>query len=449
MQIAIRPTGLSLWDLIYSMNMSISCLVAYWTITSLASRFVDRADVLLGGMWCVVAVVFVFRDTRGHALSAGISRLIATCVSFALCFVYLLILPFAPVGLVALLGIGTLVMSALSRRDDIVTTGITTTVVMVVAAMSPQDAWQQPLLRLVDTVVGTAIGVCGKYFASSLFHRTTREEELPVHLSLPSVTSEGSAMNADLVMPGGCVLPRAPVASVDNSLATKLLPFVLGATAGSVDVISFLGLGGLLTAHVTGNLVILAAHVVAGDEASLSLMISVPVFIVALAMTRLLAAGLERAGIAALPMLLLVQFVLLAAFLAICLAAGPRVGPNAPSMIVAGMLGVSAMAVQNALVRIALTGAPSTAVLTTNITLLTTDVGEMLLGRDANSAAKARDRARRTWPAVAGFLLGCALGASCEAAIGLRSLVLPIGLALIALALGVGASPRPGPGPIT
>ena len=67
---------------------------------------------------------------------------------------YLLIFPFTPVGLAALLGICTLIMGVLGRRDDIVTTGITTAVVMVVAAMSPQTAWQQPLLRLVNTVVG-------------------------------------------------------------------------------------------------------------------------------------------------------------------------------------------------------------------------------------------------------------------------------------------------------
>jgi hypothetical protein len=30
---------------------------------------------------------------------------------------------------------------------------------MVVAAISPQDAWQQPLLRLVDTIVGIAVGI--------------------------------------------------------------------------------------------------------------------------------------------------------------------------------------------------------------------------------------------------------------------------------------------------
>ena len=224
---------------------------------------------------------------------------------------------------------------------------------------------------------------------------------------------------------------------MDDSPRLKALPFVLAIIAGSVDVIGFLGLGGLFTAHITGNLVILAAHLVTGAEASLALIISVPVFIAALALTRLAAAGLERAGIASLGVLLFAQLILLCAFLAIGLAAGPAANPAAPVMVGAAMLGVCAMAVQNALVRIGLAGAPSTAVLTTNITLLTMDLGEMLLGRDAGRIVKARDRARHTWPAIAGFLVGCILGALCEAVFGLRSLVLPAGLALIALALGV------------
>jgi hypothetical protein len=70
-----------------------------------------------------------------YALHMAIACLIATCVSFALCLAYLLALPFHPAGLAALLGLGTLVMISLGRRDDIVTTGITTAVVMVVAAM--------------------------------------------------------------------------------------------------------------------------------------------------------------------------------------------------------------------------------------------------------------------------------------------------------------------------
>jgi uncharacterized membrane protein YoaK (UPF0700 family) len=227
------------------------------------------------------------------------------------------------------------------------------------------------------------------------------------------------------------------IPSVDSSLATRLLPSVLSVTAGSVDVISFLGLGGLFTAHITGNLVILAAHITNGGAAQLAPMLSVPVFMVVLGLARLLAGGLEAIGLASLRPLLLLQFLLLAGFLALCVAAGPRSDPSAASMVVAGMLGVSAMAVQNALVQISLKEAPSTAVMTTNITRLTMDVGELLLRRDPDEVVKARRRAKHTWPAIVGFVVGCGLGAWCEVVAGLWSLALPAGLALVALALGL------------
>src|ERR1700723_389241 len=89
--------------------------------------------------------------------------------------------------------------------------------------------------------------------------------------------------------------PSALAISVDSSLGPKLLPGALSVVAGSVDVISFLGLGGLFAAHITGNLVVLAAHLVTGRPASLAAILSVPVFIVGLGLTRLPAAALEEA----------------------------------------------------------------------------------------------------------------------------------------------------------
>jgi hypothetical protein len=141
----------SSWDVVYALNMAMACLISYWIMTHILSRFVDRPSDFLGGMWAAAATVFVFRESQIRSLSAGIGRLVAACVSFALCLLYLLIFPFT--GMAALIGTGTVAITLLGRRDDIVTTGITTAVVMVVAAMSPVDAW--PLLRLADTVVGT------------------------------------------------------------------------------------------------------------------------------------------------------------------------------------------------------------------------------------------------------------------------------------------------------
>ena len=159
-------------------------------------------------------------------------------------------------------------------------------------------------------------------------------------------------------------------------------------------------------------------------------MLSVPVFIIALVAARLLAARLDRSGIATLRPLLLLQFLLLSGLLAIFVEVGSPADPNAAIMIVAAMLGVSAMAVQNALVQLSLKGAPSTAVMTTNLTRFVLDLGEVWLGTNPDARAKAMARARRTGVAIAGFVVGSALGAWCQMHVGLWSLVVPTGLAL-------------------
>ena len=212
---------------------------------------------------------------------------------------------------------------------------------------------------------------------------------------------------------------------------------MLSVIAGTTDVIGFVGLDGLFTAHITGNLVILAAHVVTGGTASLAAMLSVPVFMAALGLARLLAGGLQARGFASLSPLLSLQLLLLVGFLGLCQITGPQVDPGAAMAIVAAMLGVSAMAVQNAIVRVSLKDAPATAVMTTNITLLAIDVGDLLLARQAGNVLKAQTRAKHTWPAVLGFVVGCAVGAWFEMLIGLRSLILPTVLALLALVLGL------------
>jgi uncharacterized membrane protein YoaK (UPF0700 family) len=233
--------------------------------------------------------------------------------------------------------------------------------------------------------------------------------------------------------------------SIDASPATKLLPFVLSIAAGATDVIGFLGLR-LFTAHITGNLVILAASLVVGRAASLAEILAVPVFVVMLVLSALFAAGLEKIDRCSLRPLLMLHFLLLAGFLTLCVSAGPRFDPAAPNAVLAGMLGVSAMAVQNAFVQISLKDAPVTAVMTTDITRFVMDIGRVLFASDPREIAGARMRARHTWPAILGFTLGCALGAAFEAAFGFWSLALPTGFALLALALGlsVGTS-RPQP----
>ena len=154
-------------------------------------------------------------------------------------------------------------------------------------------------------------------------------------------------------------------------------------------------------------------------------------------------ARLNAVGIESLRPLLVVQLVLLAGFLTLGVAADARANPTAPTAVLAPMFGVSAMAAQNALVQVSVRGAPTTAVMTTDLTRFTMDVGEILLGNDASASVAARRRASHAWPAMLGFAVGAALGAGLYAILGLAFLVLPTGLALISLsAARTGAAAR-------
>jgi uncharacterized membrane protein YccC len=147
----------------HGVMLSLLCAISYWLITHLLSQAfsVSRDDDLLGGMWAVAATVFVYRYSYDSSIGAAVSRMWATSLSFGICLIYLLFFPFSLAGMVTLIGIGAVTMSLLDRPDDIVTTGITTAVVMVVAGLSPTSAWKQPILRLVDTIVGVGVGVAG------------------------------------------------------------------------------------------------------------------------------------------------------------------------------------------------------------------------------------------------------------------------------------------------
>jgi uncharacterized membrane protein YoaK (UPF0700 family) len=77
--------------------------------------------------------------------------------------------------------------------------------------------------------------------------------------------------------------------------------------------------------------------------------------------------------------------------------------------------------------------------MTTNVTRLVMDFGEVLLSRSPDGAAQALRRGKQTAAAMLGFAGGCALGAVTEMAAGLWALALPTGLALVALAMALAA----------
>jgi uncharacterized membrane protein YoaK (UPF0700 family) len=151
---------------------------------------------------------------------------------------------------------------------------------------------------------------------------------------------------------------------------------------------------------------------------------------------RALAIVLERRQIPTLTPLLVLHFVLVAGFF---LLSWPLTGAFDPAGLLAvsaGMCGASAMAVQNALVQTSVPQAPTTAVLTTNVTRFSSDIVAMILG-DSNAAKAARKRALHTFPAIVGFLAGCMIATLLDSYMGMRALAFPAVLALAAVFVGM------------
>jgi len=216
-----------------------------------------------------------------------------------------------------------------------------------------------------------------------------------------------------------------------------LLPAVLSTTAGAVDVIGFLALGGLFTAHISGNLCVVAAHYSTGGFSRVGPLLSVPVFIAVLGVVTLAFGRVEKGSEGSRRALLVLHAALLAACLGLGVGLGPFPDPDSPVAVLVGMLGVAAMATQNALVRLALKDVPSTAVMTTNITQLAIDLATLARNRgEHDDVARARRRARMTFPCVVGFTGGCAAGAVMEVYVGLWALALPVVAAGLAVPVG-------------
>ena len=161
--------------------LAVACLITYLLVTQLLSRlyFISRDSDLLGGMWAVIATIFVNRASYQQSLAAAVSRTAATLVSFVICLVYLAFLPFHVWALPLLIAVSALAATLIRRPEDAITAAITTTVLLVVATVSPQHAWMQPILRFADTVIGVAVGIAAAWALRAIRPRITQASSAP------------------------------------------------------------------------------------------------------------------------------------------------------------------------------------------------------------------------------------------------------------------------------
>jgi len=210
---------------------------------------------------------------------------------------------------------------------------------------------------------------------------------------------------------------------------------ILSAVAGLVDVTGFLSLGRVFTAHITGNLVVMAAQIVEGGPPHVAQLLSIPVFGLTVAVAYLLA---RRASIAGGRGALLVgQSLLLFLVLGLVFRSRGQALALTDSVTMA-MIAVAAMAFQNAFVRVSLHESSTTSVMTGNVASMV--IALMALAYPGPwTREEAAKRLRSTWPLVVGFFVGCAAGAASVARMGLWAWSLPALLSLVAIPVSAAA----------
>jgi len=212
------------------------------------------------------------------------------------------------------------------------------------------------------------------------------------------------------------------------------LPTLLSVIAGMVDLTGFLTLGNLFTAHITGNLVVIGALVVRGGRINPGQVLAIPVFMIAVAATWLIAKASGRRGTGLLRLLLLIQFLLITCLLIFSVITKPSADPHGLMATIAAMIAITAMGCQFALLRLTLPVAPSTAVMTGNLT-------NAVLGLvDLSSRSKPlmESDSRRLTGALhllVGFFVGCLLATAAIMYLGDWAWSLPAALAAVAVGL--------------
>jgi uncharacterized membrane protein YoaK (UPF0700 family) len=214
------------------------------------------------------------------------------------------------------------------------------------------------------------------------------------------------------------------------------VPPLLSFIAGFVDSYTFLVLFGLFVAQVTGSFVLAAVAFVSEEEGVLLKTLGIPVFLLAAVVTTALSLLAERRGRSAVELALGLESAVLTGFLLALVFGWPHSNPNAIGTLVASLLGLFAMGMQSATVRLLMKNVASTNVMTTNTTQFAIDATEFLFARhaarksptDASLAAYDAVRARLVglFPIMLAFLVGTGAGTLAYVTTGLWGLLVPL-----------------------
>lgn len=182
---------------IYSATLGLSALGSYWFVLHVVNPIheISATGDEIGALWAAISTIFVYRHSYDESASAALSRIAGTSVSFVLCLLYLLLFPFHLWAIAVLIAIGAFALAFLGRPQDTMPASLATIVVLVITSINPHNAWQQPIMRLADTIAGVAIGLAAVWVGVRLTERLGVGGSTTAVLFQPTGQSSGQDAN--------------------------------------------------------------------------------------------------------------------------------------------------------------------------------------------------------------------------------------------------------------
>lgn len=124
------------------------------------SKLFDRPDMLVSGLWCVMAAIVVMQAHLGGTYKAAWVRFLGVLIGSAAGAVFIRLIGEGPISLGFSVFFTIVICALLNIKDSFRIAGLSTAVVIIMGGLHPQfDPWLFGFYRFVDSCIGIFVAV--------------------------------------------------------------------------------------------------------------------------------------------------------------------------------------------------------------------------------------------------------------------------------------------------
>lgn len=144
-----------------AVQYALVAFLSYVAASNVTIAMEGTADLaLIGSLWAMISGIVVMQETRKTTLDSAWLRILGSLAGAIISAIYLVFLPFSPLGMAILIGVTVLICQGIGIPGHARLAALTVGVVMVVSGMNPEIS---PLVnaatRFIEVIIGSVVAV--------------------------------------------------------------------------------------------------------------------------------------------------------------------------------------------------------------------------------------------------------------------------------------------------